>query len=97
MTEQAQPKQDALIEVNDIGQFVQTMEAWHAANINQLKTMQLIPEDGYMEVEGPDGTKHRMEGDFAKGYKIALLTALSIFMNLPFAEMPDEPADGTAD
>lgn len=92
----APPAQQDVLQVETVEQFVQITQAWYEAKRGTLRHMLSIPTDGSITVEDPEGNKHELSGELAKGYMIALTTALGIFTELPFAETSDEPASGTA-
>lgn len=94
MTETNQPTPAAeLVQVTSIPQFAAMVAAWHENICAQLRQCVEIPADVEILFTPVDGEPERaMTIEEIAGFKAGMVIALSLFEELPFEGISDEPA-----
>jgi hypothetical protein len=81
---------EAVIPVDDMGQLINVLTAWHNHQIKTIQHLHDVPEG--TEVSIGDEDKFKLEGDALKGFKVGIQLCLNYLGTLPIvAEYDDEP------
>lgn len=82
---------EPVIDVQDLGQFVAMLQAWHKKQVATLRHMTTIPVGTQVQVEGEPDLE--LDGDVYRGYVMGINIALAHLGELPFnAEFVDPDA-----
>ncbi len=83
-----------LTTITDIDGVVKIISTWHQNMMSQLVHYKALPTGTELQVEDEEPVK--LEGDFQKGYLLAMDLALSVAANLPNEMSSSEPNEHTA-
>lgn len=90
MTDQTNVPADAT-PIADLDQFAFLIRNWHHNGMSQLDHLQQVPEGQSISIQLEENGALEdlvLEGDLLKGFKAAMVVAMSIFHELPFGSAP---------
>jgi hypothetical protein len=95
LTEQ-QVEEAEMVDVNSVDQFAGFISHWHSGVVGRLRQLLDMPE-GQTATVTVNGVKDVIElsGEAHRGYRVAMLTAIMQFEQLPFAVTAIDAVDST--